>query len=118
RRRLPNPTASQITSAARRGTHGCRSSQKVLEPAVQLECFGVRQRVPILHLASVNDVSYRHLGDLPADGSGNVGYLDDSLGDMVGTRVLANPTTNPVAQRVIQQEPLAQSHEQHDADVV
>src|SRR5688572_16701114 len=82
---------------------------------VQLEGLGVRERIDVLHLPAMNDVADGKLRDLPADRARDVRDLHDLLRHMMRARVRANVRPNPVTKGFVQNESVAQPHEENDA---
>src|SRR5687768_10324783 len=65
----------------------------------------------------MHHVADRHLGDLPADRARDVGYPNDHLGHMIGTRIFANEFADAIPQCVVERDTFAQPDEQDDAHV-
>src|SRR6185503_4339856 len=79
--------------------------------------LGIRERVLVLHRASVNHVAHGELHDLAALGPGNVADLDDLRGHVARRRVGANARLDAIGELVVERSALLQLHEQDDADV-
>src|SRR6185295_16508677 len=79
---------------------GRESGPEGLQIPVQLQGGRIGQRIHILYGAAVNHVPNGQLGNLPADGAGNVRYLQNLARYMMWARVLANPPPDAVLQRL------------------
>src|SRR3954468_5383497 len=109
-----NPDRVQITVEHRPEVESGTQLRQVPKP---VQRAGVGQSVHIGNGASVNDVADRELGDLAADGPGDVRYRNDLSGHMVRAGVLPNPAFDPGHEVLGQAGPLPQPHKQHDSDV-
>ena len=83
-----------------------------------LEGFGIGQRLEVLHLPAVDDVTDGELDDLATLGSRHVRHLNDPCRNMPRCRVFANAFAHAVLEGRRQLQIVAEAHEQYDPLVV
>src|SRR5215472_15340843 len=82
-----------------------------------LERAGVGERIPVLHRQAVNDVAYRELGEFAGERAREVGYRDDSGGNVARGGVGADGRADLLLQWLIELCTAGQAHEQYDTDI-
>src|SRR5215472_12783610 len=83
----------------------------------KLERLGVGERLDVPDRAAVHNVAHRELDDLVRLGAGNVGYLQHLRRHVPRRGVLAYSRLDSLDEGFVQQQAVAQLHEQHHADI-